>query len=108
MAHKEISINASGTNNELIAAVAGKRIVVKSGVLVGAGSVTLIVRSGSTALSGAMSLAAATVLPFAPIPRGPSDPIDYGHFVTAVGEALNATLSSGVVVAGYLIYDLID
>ena len=94
-----ISAASSGAN-ELVAAVAGKKIKVVSCLLVAAGAVTATFRSGATPnLSGAVSLAAdgdSFVLPAAPP--------GYHWFETAEGAALNLVLNGAVAVAGCLVY----
>jgi hypothetical protein len=92
----KISCNSSGAN-EIVAAVAGKRIVVLSYVLVVAGAVSAKWQSASTDLSGAMALAAN---------GGVSAPeASAGHVETATAEALNLHLSSGVAAAGHVTYE---
>lgn len=90
--------NASSGDNTLVAAVAGKKIVVLQLILISAGTMTVRFESGAggTALTGQMSVLAATgfVLPFSPV----------GHFETAVGQLLNLELSGATSADGYLKY----
>lgn len=85
-------------DNEIVAAVPGKRIRVLSVVLVAAGTVTARFESGAggTALTGQMVLATSSVvtLPYSP----------HGLFQTAAGQALNLELSDAVSVDGCLSY----
>ncbi|MGE4163874.1 MAG: hypothetical protein AB7G23_19270 [Vicinamibacterales bacterium] len=96
-----IAAAASG-NNTLVAAVTGKRIRVLGFVLVGAGAVTAKFQSGAggTDLTGAMTMAAASVVA---VP--PNEP---GCFETAVGALLNLNLSAAVSVAGLLVYRTVE
>lgn len=90
---------ATGGDNTLVAAVAGKRIRVLALVLVasgGANNVRLESGAGGTALTGVMNLAAndQLVLQF----NGA------GWCETAVGALLNLELSAATAVAGLLDY----
>jgi hypothetical protein len=94
--------NATSGDNELVAAVAGKKIRVLDIVLISAGAATVRFESGAggTALTGQMTTAAGTG--FAP----GFNP--FGHFETASGAALNLELSAAVSVDGWIIYAEID
>lgn len=94
--------DASSGDNELVAAVAGKKIRVYNIVLVSAGSMTVRFESGAggTALTGQMNVVAGSG--FAP----GFDPM--GHFETAAGAALNLELSAATSADGWLTYELID
>jgi hypothetical protein len=94
---KVIDHAASG-DNELVAAVANKKIRVTNIVMIVAGTVTIRFESGAggTALTGQMQLTAQTG--FAP----GFDPT--GHFETAVGQSLNLELSGAVSCDGWLKY----
>jgi hypothetical protein len=87
---------AAAGNNTLVAAVAGKKIRVLSFLLVGAGTVAVAFQSGAggTALTGAMPLAASTVV------QGAYNPS--GLFETAAGVLLNLNLSAAIGVRGML------
>lgn len=91
-----ISTAASGAT-QLVAAQAGLQIKVVSYVLIASGAVTAKFQSGSTDLTGAMSLAAnggAVVL------GQPSSHL----FETAVNTALNINLGGAVQVSGHISY----
>lgn len=85
-------------DNELVAAVSGKKIRVLSGLLVASGSVNMRFESGAggTALTGQLQMAANSgfQIPFSPM----------GNFETATGESLNLELSGAVSVDGWLVY----
>jgi hypothetical protein len=92
-----ISASASGSN-QIVAAVSGKKIVVLGYTIVAAGAVTAQWKSGSTNISGAMSLAAnggAAV---------PTVDNEIGCMETAADAALNLNLGGAVSVAGHLTY----
>lgn len=91
-----ISAAASGAN-EIVGAVAGKRIVVLSYTLIPAGDVTATWKSDSTAISGAMSRTTASVL---------TASHSAGVLQTAVGEALVLTLGGAVQTSGHVTYIL--
>lgn len=90
-----VAVSASGAN-VVLAAVAGKRIVLLAYRLTAAGAVNAKFQSASTDKTGAMVLAAAgsTIDDRA---------YDHGLLATAVGEALNLHLSGAVAVAGYAV-----
>jgi hypothetical protein len=89
----------TAADHEIVAAVAGKKIKVTSYTLIGAGAVSVTWKSAAAALSGAMPLAANSQLTaHASGQRGVLE--------TVAGEALNLTLSGGVLVAGHLTYEL--
>lgn len=94
---KRTSVSA-GDSATVIAAVSGKKIRVLQAVIATAAVVTLIVKSGTTALTGAMTLDGANssplVLPFSPL----------GWWETVAGEALVFTLSSAVQTSGSITY----
>lgn len=105
MKHAIISESASG-DNEVVAAVANKRIRVCGYVLSFSGTVNAKFRSASTDLSGLIYGAAAAV---AVAPVGPQQPGGVpGWFETAVGEALNLNLSGATAVGGHVSYLLMD
>jgi hypothetical protein len=90
---------ATGGNNTLVAAVAGKSIRVLSLLLVasgGANTVALESDADGTALTGDMDLGADGQLV---LPHNPA-----GWAVTAAGELLNLELSAATAVAGCLTY----
>lgn len=94
---------ASSGNNTLVAAVAGKQIVVTSYFFVCDGAVTAQFQSGAggTALSGAMSFAANGGIVVCD--SGSPD----GWFATTAGQLLNLNLGGSVGVRGTLNYKLV-
>lgn len=96
-----IDTAASGTT-PLINGVTDKTIRVYGYLLNAAGAVTAILKNGSTALTGAMSLIAGTpqVVP----PGGNKiDPLPLFELTT--GNAFNLTLGGAVQVSGWVLYD---
>ena len=101
MKFAKIDASASG-NNEIVAAVTGKRIRVVGYTIIATGTVTVKWRSASTDLSGGMALAAnGGTTPSVSVlsPAGM-----FGVFQTEPGEALNLNLSGAVAVGGHLVY----
>jgi hypothetical protein len=95
-----VAASASG-DNTVIAAVAGRRIVVLCGKLMANGTVNSKWKSGaSTDITGLEYLIAndGYVLPFA----------QCGWFATATGEALVLNLSGAIAVGGHLTYVLVE
>jgi hypothetical protein len=82
---------ASGANT-IVGAITGKKISVQSGHLFGAGAVWVNWLSGSTAITGPVSLNGPDgyIIPFSPV----------GNFETAAGEPLVLNLSAGVSFGG--------
>lgn len=105
MATAAIAASASG-DNQVVAAVAGKRIRVYAGVFSFAGSVNAKWRSGTTDLTGLYYGAANSQvsLDFGGEGLGGMR----GHFETAQGEALNVNLSTNVAVGGHVVYELVS
>lgn len=97
---KFASVNVSSPgDNELVAAVADKKIKVLSAAIIAAGTVAVKWRSDTSDRSGAMPLLASSgfVLP-ASLPAA-------GYYIeTASGEALGLNLSAGVAVTGHISY----
>lgn len=90
---------ASSGDNEVVAAVTGKKIRVLAGLLVMTGTaVTIRFESGAggTALTGQMTPTQGNVIPLAFCPLG--------HFETAPGAALNLELGGAQSVDGWLVY----
>ena len=89
---------ADSGDNEVVAAVAGKEIVVHQLLMISSGTVNIRFESGAggTELVGLMELTAQVgfVLPFSPV----------GWFRTAAGVLLNLELSAAVSVGGTLAY----
>lgn len=93
------SQNTAATH-EVVAAVAGKRIIVTGYELTSGGTNTVTWKSASTSLSGASDVAAGTRL---------GQPLTDGfYFATAAGEALNITLSGAQKLAGYVNYQVVE
>lgn len=94
--------HATSGDNEIVAAVTGKRIRVLSYTIVAAAAVTVRFESGAggTALTGQMSFAAngGASTAFNPL----------GLFETAQGAALNMELGGANSVDGHLRYALVD
>ena len=88
---------ASSGANEIVAADAQHRIKVVSYVLVAASAVTAQWQSGSTDLTGDMSLAASGGIAASSEPKNP-------FFQTELNEALNLTLGGAVQVSGHISY----
>lgn len=91
-----VNISSSG-DNTIVAAVAGKRIVVVNYLIIAGGTVNATWKSGSTSKSGPMPLIANT---------GAAAP-DGRWFKTGIGEALVLNLSSAIQVSGHLSYKLV-
>lgn len=81
---------------DLVAAVTGKSIVVLNYLIVAAGAVSVNFESGTTDISGVMSMITGT-------PLAASDS-EFGVLATAAGEKLAITLSGAVQVSGHLTY----
>ena len=93
---KGVAIAASSSgDNALVAAVAGKSIVVMSVLLIASAEVTVKFRTAGTDITGAMALAAN---------GGFSADARHGILATAAGEALNLNLSDAETVGGCLTY----
>lgn len=109
--YAKISGAASG-DNEVIAAVAGKKIRILGLVIVAAGAVTVYFKSGSTAICGdatnPMSLAANGGFVLPTPPAYPTALAPSGYMQTSAGEAFNMTLGGAVSVGGCVVYELID
>ena len=96
---KFIKIDAATSgDNTIVAAVAGKKIRVLSGVLISSGTVNARFESGAsgTALTGQMSLIANVGFQ---IP-----PCLWGNFETAASALLNLELSAAISVGGWITY----
>jgi hypothetical protein len=93
---KSVSMTADA---DLIAAVSGKSIRILSGSLSIAVTGTITFKSGSTALTGAITLTAGTPLPIHYTP--------VGAFQTVVGESFNVDNSGTDQISGWLVYQLI-
>lgn len=106
MKYAQIAATSSG-NNEVVAAVANKRIVVVSYLIGGHGSADVKWVSGSsTDLSGLVKLSSGTIVSTS---YGAMTPIGLvGLFATNTGEALNINLSSAITVGGHITYIVTD
>lgn len=95
---RKVIDHATSGDNEIVAAVSGKRIRVLQILLIVAGAVTVRFESsaGGTALTGQMQLAANGGFS---VDHNPA-----GHFQTVAGEALSMELSAAVSVDGWLTY----
>lgn len=94
--------DASSGANEVVAAKTGYKFVVLNYGLIAAGAVNVTWKTGTTALSGAMPIAAnggISASSSVVLPGG-----TYGLFETAISEALNMTLSAAVQVSGHVAY----
>lgn len=82
----------------IVAAEVGKVVLVKTLVLVAAGSTTITPKSATTALGGAMSLVVGVplILPYA----------DHPWLRTATAEAFNLDNSASVQVSGFIEYEM--
>lgn len=88
---------ASAADNEIIAAVAGKRILVHRLYLVCAGATNLTFKRGTTALSGALPMSAGGGITF--------DISGEPWFTTGIAEAFNITSSGAFQVSGTVYFD---
>ena len=95
---------SSASDNEIVAAVTGKRIIVLGYQLSnGAASAQAVTwKSGSTARTGAMSLPSSVGGSLtAPVSAG-----NRGYFATEPSAALNLTLSAATSTTGFVTYRL--
>lgn len=101
ISNKEVlRVSVSMTNDaDLIAAVSGYAIRILAGSLSIATTGTITFKSGSTALSGAITLTAGNqlLIPFTPV----------GAFQTALGESFNVDNSGSAQISGWLVYQLV-
>lgn len=87
-------------DNELVAAVSGKKIRVLHYIVNAAGGAnTITFKSASTAISGAIDVGDNVTI------SAQCEP--YGVLETAAGEALNMGQSAATLVAGHLVYVLV-
>jgi hypothetical protein len=94
-----VSISSSGSNTIITAPTSPAYLVVDSILLVPASQTTIQVLSGSTALTGIMSIAQYGMLKIENITND-----EDGVFKCAAGEALNISLGGGVTVTGFVNY----
>lgn len=97
-------IDLAATADIIAAPSAGKRIRVLGYSIVAAGAVTATFKRGSTALTGAMSMI--TGVPHV-APPGGSLMDRLPVFECGTAEAFNLTLSSGVQVSGWVVYEIV-
>lgn len=90
---------ASTGDQQVVAAVTGKKIRVLSYTIVSTSANAVKFRSASTDKTGAMALAAngGVSTSYSPV----------GHFETVAGEALNINLGSAAQISGHLTYCLV-
>ncbi len=96
-----VDVNSSG-DNTLVAAVADKKILVLGCVLIAAGAVNIRFEDGAggTALSGVMNLTTNS---------GFTAPLGLpGWAKTSTNTLLNLELSTGIAVAGWLVYTEVE
>lgn len=103
MAFAKISTAASG-QTQLVAGQAGRTIRVHAFFLVAASAVTAKFQSGSTDLTGAMSMITGTPLQAQPAPLQVS--ARGAHFETNAGDDLNLNLGGAVQVSGWIEYSV--
>lgn len=102
---KFVVINASlAGDNTIVAAILGRKIRVVNYTLISAGAVTVTWKSGTTAISGPMPLAANGGMAPSSSVLTPSGLI--GVFETNANEALVLNLGGAVAVGGHLTYIL--
>jgi hypothetical protein len=89
-------INATTSGDtQVVAGVTDKRIRVIAFCIVASGAVNVKFRSGTTDITGPMSLVSG---------GGVAHAYDGGLFETAVGQPLNINLSAAQQVGGYVVY----
>lgn len=103
MSVKYAVINASASgDNTVIAAVPGKILRLLGYSASAAGAVTATWKSGSTAISGPMTLSTGSI-EFG-VFGGGTYMAEYGIMQTAIGQALILNLGGAVQVGGHLVY----
>lgn len=96
---KKAVINVEGAaTHEIVAAVAGKKISVRSYAFTVAGDTNITWLSGATAISGPMDFGGADE------PRGISHSPGNYPLETTAGEALKITSSAAILISGHLTY----
>ena len=106
MQYAAITANAAG-DNEIVAAVPGRRIRLVGYVLSFGGTVNVKWRSATTDKSGLLyGLLGGVIVSGTPAATFGGQP--QGHLETAAGEALNLNLSGAVACGGHLVYDLVQ
>lgn len=96
---------ATASTGELIAAPGeGKRLRILGYLLVAAGAVVATLKSGSTALTGAMTLATGTPMV---VPPGGTKIDRLPCMECGTNEAFNLTLGGAVQVSGWVVYEVV-
>jgi hypothetical protein len=94
------TINATGSGDtQIVPAITDKRIRVIAFCIVASGAVNVKFRSGTTDITGPMSLVSG---------GGVAHAYDGGLFETAVNQPLNINLSAAQQVGGYIVYRKVD
>jgi hypothetical protein len=94
------TINATGSGDtQIVPAITDKRIRVIAFCIVASGAVNVKFRSGTTDITGPMSLVSG---------GGVAHAYDGGLFETAVNQPLNINLSASQQVGGYIVYRKVD
>lgn len=106
MPYAVISTATSGDNTIVAAATNGRKIRVQEYLVVPSAAVTLTWKSGSTAISGAMDLAAKAPLEASTFGQTGTG-VD-GVLQTAGGEALVLNLGGAVQVSGHIKYEVLS
>jgi hypothetical protein len=104
MATAAIAAGTTG-DTEVVAAVAGKRVRVVTGVLSFGGTVNAKFRSATTDLTGLYYGVLGAQVTFDHGGEGYGG--QKGHFQTEYGEALNLNLSGNVAVGGHVVYEVV-
>lgn len=94
-----VSISSAGSNTIVTAPTSPAYLVVDYLLLVPASQTTIQVLSGSTALTGIMSIAQYGMLKIDNVTMA-----DEGILKCAAGEALNISLGGAVTVTGFVVY----
>lgn len=89
----------TAANNELVAAVSGKKICVLEALIIAIGLNTITLKSATTAVTGPVTVGATGGFRIGPAPWPGDHAIE-----TAAGEALNMTQSAATRVSGYVVY----
>lgn len=98
-----LKIDNASTADIIAAPGAGKRIVVYGYVMVSADTTTVTFKSGTTGITGAMSMVVGVPVV---APQTISEGVRQPWLVCATNEALNLTNGSSKQVSGHLVYDI--
>lgn len=96
--YQSATVAAAQSNADLVAAVAGKRIILVAGIICADAATTIAIGSGANALGPPLALAAG--VPLVLLPNG------RGWFRTDVGEALTVDTGAGGAIDAWLDYVL--